>query len=277
MSVDAGPEAGHLDVPGGRLYYEVEGGGSPLVLIHAGVAHLRMWDEQVAAFAPTHRVIRYDTRGFGKTTTEDVPYSNRADLRALLEHLGVERTAVLGISRGGSIALDFTLESPEMVTALVLVAAGLSGFELTDDPLAETWAEMERLYEAGDREALVEMELRLWTDGPGQSRDRVSAELRRRMEEMGRENYAAAQPDGQPQALQPPTVGRLDEIRVPTLVMVGDLDVPEVIGSCDRIAEGIKGARRIVFPGVAHMVNLERPREFNTAVLDFLAKAGAPV
>lgn len=276
MSIDRGRAAGYVEVPGGRLYYEVEGAGPPLVLIHAGVAHLRMWDDQVAAFAPAHRVIRYDTRGFGKTTTEDVAYSNRADLRALLEHLGVQRTAVLGISRGGSIALDFTLEFPESVSALVLVAAGLGGFELADDPLAETWAEMERLYEAGDREALVEMELRLWTDGPGQPPDRVDPEMRRRMEQMGRENYAAAQPDGQPQALQPPAVGRLDEIRVPTLVMVGDLDVPDVIAACERIAEVTHGARKIVYPGVAHMVNLERPKEFNTAVLDFLAEAGVP-
>jgi pimeloyl-ACP methyl ester carboxylesterase len=89
---------------------------------------------------------------------------------------------------------------------------------------------------------------------------------------MGRENYAAAQPDGKPEVLEPPAAGRLQEIRVPTLVMVGDLDVSSSIPTANRIAEGIAGARLIVFPGVAHMVNLERPAEFNRAVLDFLAE-----
>ncbi|MDP8904766.1 MAG: hypothetical protein M3N29_05535 [Chloroflexota bacterium] len=88
-------ESGYVAVPGGRLYYEVDGDGPALTLVHAGVAHLRMWDEQVAAWREQYRVIRYDTRGFGRTTTEDVPYSNRDDLRGLLEHLGVERTHLL--------------------------------------------------------------------------------------------------------------------------------------------------------------------------------------
>ena len=74
------------------------------MLIHAGVAHLRMWDEQVAAWRDRHRVIRYDTRGCGRTIAEDMPYSNRDDLRAVLDHLGVERTHVLGLSRGAMIA-----------------------------------------------------------------------------------------------------------------------------------------------------------------------------
>jgi pimeloyl-ACP methyl ester carboxylesterase len=73
-----------LDVPGGRLYYEVEGAGHALTLLHAALAHLRMWDAQVRAFAERYRVIRYDCRGYGRTSTEDVAFSNRDDLRALL-------------------------------------------------------------------------------------------------------------------------------------------------------------------------------------------------
>ena len=121
-------------MPAGRLAYEVEGEGHPLTLIHAGLAHLRMWDEQVPAFAERYRVIRYDTRGFGRTTTDDVEFSNRDDLRALLDHLGVERTHLLGLSRGAQIALDFTLESPERVSSLVWVAGGVGGFGGPEPP-----------------------------------------------------------------------------------------------------------------------------------------------
>src|SRR5688500_18397204 len=98
-------DSGFLDVPGGRPYYEVDGEGHPLTLVHAGIANLRMWDDQVPAFAERYRVIRYDTRGFGRTETEDVSFSNRADLAALLDHLEAPSTYLVGASRSGQIAL----------------------------------------------------------------------------------------------------------------------------------------------------------------------------
>ena len=274
MSVSTGAETGYLDVDGGRLYFEVEGRGDPLLLIHAGVANLRMRDEQVPIFAEQHRVIRYDTRGFGRTTTEDVPYSNRRDIRQLLDHLGVERAAVLGISRGGSIATDFTLEFPERVWGLILVAAGLGGLKTDPAPeMAALWDEEERLYERKEWEKLVDLEVGLWGDGPGQPEGRMAAGPRQRLREMGLQNYRAEQPEGAPQVLDPPAAGRLGEIRVPTLVMWGDLDEPGVLAAGERLSSEIAGARRHVFQGVAHMVNMERPQEFNQLVLEFLAEA----
>lgn len=153
-----GIESGYVDVAGGRLYYEVEGEGPPITLIHAGVAHLRMWDEQVAAWRDGHRVIRYDCRGFGRTVVDDVPYSNRDDLRAVLDHLDVESTHLLGISRGSIIATDFMLERPERVRSLTWVAGGLRGFDVDDPRLTDIWPEMERLEEARDWERLVDLE-----------------------------------------------------------------------------------------------------------------------
>lgn len=102
-----------ISVPGGRLWLSVDGpmDGIPLTLIHAGVATSEMYEGHVPAFvAAGLRVIRYDTRGFGRTETENVPFSNREDLAAVLDHLGIESTHLVGISRGGTIALDFTLE-----------------------------------------------------------------------------------------------------------------------------------------------------------------------
>ncbi|MBA3795621.1 MAG: alpha/beta fold hydrolase, partial [Chloroflexi bacterium] len=249
---------------------ELEGKGEALTLIHAGVAHMRMWDEQAPALAEHYRVIRYDTRGFGKTRSEDVEFSNRADLRALLDHLGVERTHLLGISRGGGIALDFTLEVPERVSSLVLVASTPGGFEHEDAELDAMWTEMERLYEEKDWETLVEMETALWTDGPGQPTGRVVAGVRRRMVEWNLWNYRAQPGEGKPQPLDPPAVGRLAEVSVPTLVIWGDLDESGVLAGSQALVEGIPGARSHVFEGVAHMVNLERPEEFTEHVLSFL-------
>lgn len=268
-------ESGFIEVPGGRLYYEAEGDGSPVTLIHAGVAHLRMWDAQVEAWRDRHRVIRYDTRGFGRTVAEDVPYSNRDDLRAVLDALGVEKTHLLGLSRGAMIALDFIVESPERVRSLVWVAGGIRGFDVDDPRLTETRDELERLEEARDWERLVELETQVWTDGPGQPPDRVEPELRRQMIAWNMENYLADQQANQAIPPELPAAERLHEIDVPVLAMWGTLDELRVLRSGEKLAGEVRGARSHAFEGVAHMVNLERPEEFNRLVGGFLADVEA--
>ena len=273
MSETRAAETGFVEVEGGRLYYEVAGSGQPLVLVHAGVADCRMWDEQVNAFAQTYRVIRYDTRCFGKTTSQDVSFSNRQDIVDLLRHLGIERTAILGNSRGGQIAIDFTLEHPEMVTALIPVAAGVSGYEApATDAEKQLFAEYERLEAAKDYDALTEFEVCVWADGPGQPAGRAAAPVRERLREMIANNYRLHHEQTQPRVLEPPAVGRLSEIQVPTLVIWGDLDFTEVGATAKLLTEHINGAQQVVFPGVAHMVSMEQPERFNTVVLDFLGK-----
>ena len=269
-------ESGFVEVPGGRLYYEAEGEGPAVTLIHAGVAHLRMWDEQVAAWRDGYRVIRYDTRGFGSSVVEDVPYSNRADVRAVLDHLGVQRTHLVGLSRGAMIALDTTVESPERVKSLTWVAGGIRGFEAEDDPrLVALWPEMERLEEAKDWEPLVELETQVWTDGPGQSPDRVDPALRRQMLEWNLENYRADQQANQPIPVDVPAAELLAEIDVPVQAIWGTLDEAPVLQSGEKLAAEVRRARSHVFEGVAHMVNLERPAEFNQMVRNFLDEVEA--
>lgn len=269
------PDYGFIEVPGGRLYHEADGDGPVLVLIHAGVAHLRMWDAQVAHWKDEFRVIRYDTRGFGRTETTDVPYSNVDDLRLLLDELGVYKAHVVGLSRGATIALDFVVAHPDRVCSLVWVAGAVRGLELGDDPrLVETWKEMERLEAARDWSALVELETQVWTDGPGQPADRVDPHIRREMVGWNMQNYLAEQPADKVIAA-PPALEHLGDIKVPTLVMWGTLDETTVGEAGERLAAAVPGAQKHVFEDVAHMVNLERPAEFNEVVLEFLRKAEA--
>lgn len=269
-------ESGFVEFPGTKIHYEVEGHGPALTLIHAGVAHLRMWDAQVAAWRERFRIVRYDERGFGRTITEDIPYSNAEDLRHVLDHVGVEKTHLLGTSRGGSIAMDFTLQNPDRVKSLILVAAGLNGYEVEDDPrLVAVWPEMERLEEAHEWDALVELETQIWTDGPGQPRDRVDPAIRRQMIEWNLENYRAEQVANKVQRPDVPAAQRLDEIKVPTLLVWGTLDESAVAKSNEKMAGDIAGARTHVFDDVAHMVSLERAAEFNGLILDFLESVEA--
>jgi pimeloyl-ACP methyl ester carboxylesterase len=270
-------ETGFVEFPGSRIYYEVDGDGPALTLLHACVAHLRMWDAQVDAFKDRYTVVRTDRRGFGRSTTApDVPYSTTDDLRRVLDHLGIDRTHIVGNSCGGQTAIDFTLEFPERVSSLTHVAGGLGGFEAPDDPRAlELEKDMEALYEAKDYETLVELETQEWTDGPGPPSTRVDLDMRRKMVEWNLDNYRAEQENDLIQRLDPPAAGRLSEIAVPTLGVWGLLDVSNIDVTAQKVVAGIRGAKSVVYPDVAHMVSLEKPEEFNRLLADFLAEADA--
>jgi 3-oxoadipate enol-lactonase len=257
-----------LETNSARIAYDVAGSGEPVVLVHAGVANRSMWDDQVEALADAYRVIRHDTRGFGQTETEAVPFSNRADIADLLDHLGERSAHLVGLSRGGQIALDFTIEYPERVRSLTVVAGGVGGYESPAELPMETWEAVEAMEEARDWEALSDWETAFWADGPGQSPDRVP-EVRRRVHDWVLANYRAERVEGEPQPLDPPAETRLAGLRAPLLVMLGTLDDPGTVDSMRHLAASVSGAQLEEFES-AHMVNLEHPPRFNRLLRAFL-------
>lgn len=280
MSAPTNVETGYAEINGARLYYEVAGAGQPLALLHAGIADSRMWDDQFAVFAERYKVIRYDYRGFGKSSVPPGPYVFRDDLLGLLRHLGIARASLIGVSMGGGLAVDFTLEHPEMVTALIPVCAGVSGFEPNPADIAPEelayWEQLEAADKAGDAERLNELEVHLWVDGLRRAPEQVNPAARARVREMNGANIARAaeQEQAQSQPLQPPAVGRLGEIHAPTLVIVGAEDNGMVHAAANRLSTEIPGARKVIMRDTAHVPNMEKPEEFNRIVLDFLAGLG---
>lgn len=270
-------QTGKLEVNGAKLYYEVRGEGHPLVLAHAGIADSRMWDDQMDAFSQRYQVIRYDFRGCGQSEIPPEPYSLNEDLYGLLRALGVSRAHLIGVSMSGAMVVDFTLTHPEMVTALIPVASGLSGFglELSDLPPEEAALEeeAEAAAEAGDFARANDLEVHIWVDGPRRTPDQVNPTVRERVREMNGLIYSRweEQKRATHRRMEPPAAGRLAEIHAPTLVIVGDQDLTEVQLTTDALAAGIPGARKAVIPNAAHVPNMERPDEFNRIVLDFLA------
>jgi 3-oxoadipate enol-lactonase len=261
----------YLSVNGARLYFEVAGTGHPLVLIHAGIADCRMWDEQFAMFAQRYRVIRYDTRGFGKSKMEDVEFSNRQDLSDLLEHLGAEEAYLLGASRAGGIAIDFTLEHSEKVAGLILVGSALGGLDHHYmEHEKRMFDEMEQAWKQKDFARLAALELRVWVDGPGQPETRVEPLLRERVRGMILNTYNTHTMEGKPQRLDPPAARRLAQISAPTLIIIGDLDESGVLAAGELLKRGIPAARKVVMAGTAHLPSMERPAEFNQIVQDFI-------
>jgi 3-oxoadipate enol-lactonase len=266
-----------LAVDGRTLEYEVVGDGPAVVLIHSGIADSSLWDFQVEALRDRYRVLRYDVAGYGRSALPSGRFSHLGDLSALLEHVGVERAAVVGNSGGGRIALEYALASPDTVEKLVLVAPGLAGHEWSED-LRRVFDEETEAYEAADFERAAESQLRIWVDGPARSPDDVDPALRERARRMilrSYELYADAERNGEPSVewLDPPANERLGEIGIPTLVVVGELEVSDMFAIAERLEAGIPGARKVIVPGTAHLLPLERPDELNRLLLDFLAAA----
>src|SRR6266700_7840364 len=156
-------KTGYLDVQGAPLSYEVAGQGPALLLLHAGIADHRMWDQQFAVFAQQYQTIRYDLRSFGKSQVPAGPFAHYEDPAALLHHLGVNKAHVIGASFGGKVALDFALAYPAMTDSLVLVAPNLGGYPPSEEIL-RFGKEEDALLERGDIEAATELNLRMWVD-----------------------------------------------------------------------------------------------------------------
>lgn len=258
------------------VWYDVHGEGPAVALVHAGVADSRMWEPQLPAFSAAHTVLRVDLPGFGHSPFEGTQVSNRSSVRDALDRAGIDRAAIVGVSLGGATALELALESPERVTALVLVGTGLAGHEWSEEVESFGAAEEEALAR-GDLDAAITANLQMWLAGPRRSLDAIDPSLRGRVAEMQRDAFVLQKghDDVRVVRLDPPPSQRLGEIRIPTLIVTGDEDATDIHAIADKIGAGIPGAERATIADAAHLPNLERPEEFNRIVLDFLAEHGA--
>jgi pimeloyl-ACP methyl ester carboxylesterase len=258
-----------IEAEGGHLFLEVGGAGPGVVLIHPGLWDSRTWDDQWESFAARHRVARYDVRGYGRSSRPTgKPYSHVRDLAAVMDAAGLERGALVGCSMGGAIALNAALAMPDRVTALVLAASGLDGFEGSDEEERE-WEErfgpIEALVEAGELEQAQDIRLRTWAplgtdDGAGR---RIRAIAMDNLHELTMDESAA-------EDLHPTAIDRLHEIACPTLVLPADHDPPHMRRVAGILGDRIPQARIEHIPNVDHVLNMRAPEAFNHIVLGFL-------
>jgi 3-oxoadipate enol-lactonase len=233
------------------------------VLLHAGVADSRMYQQQVETLAPARAL---DLPGFGQTPISPGTPDDRTFVR---DNLPDGPATLIGTSLGGRLALELALESPEHVAALVLVGAGLADHDWSDEVRA-FGAEEDAALERGDLDAAVEANVKLWLA------DDADPEVRALVADMQRNAFQLQQGhDIAPiPPLDPPASKRLGEISVPTLVVTGSEDVRDIHEIADQLLAGIPNAERATIDGSGHLPSLERPDDFDRVVLAFLRQHG---
>jgi pimeloyl-ACP methyl ester carboxylesterase len=259
-------KTGDLEVPDGKLYYEVAGEGDWLVLVHDGNLHSVTWDEQFPVFSKSYKVVRYDRRGYGRSAYPEKPYSNIDDLAEVFRQLNIPKATLMGMSAGGGLVIDFTLEHPDRVTGLVLVGAVVSGMGYTDhfrtrggnlDPAIVSDP-------AKFADYMCHRDPYTFYEGNPEARKRGYEYLRASLQNYRMEKF------GLLQGPKRPALPNLKEIKVPALIVVGEYDIPDCHAHAGAMEAGISGSKRVIINKAGHIVPLEQPAVFNEIALTFL-------
>jgi 3-oxoadipate enol-lactonase len=244
VPVDGGDVWAEDTAPGG----EAGNPGEAVVLLHPGWGDSRIWDLALARLPRHHRVVRYDTRGYGSSPPPTAPFTQLGDLTAVLDQLGVVRAVMVGHSGGASSAISLALEHPGRVSALILVAPGVQDYPWPhDDPYGE---EFEAAFTAGDSEALASLGLRTWAAASAD--EAATAQIRAAV--------GAFLLQGDFERPNPPAFARLSGLQVPAVVAVGDREYPMVADCARVIADRIPGCSLLTVPGADHMLPLRAPQ-----------------
>lgn len=255
------------------INYTITGTGTPMIFCHAGFVDSGMWQAQIDHFAKDYQVICYDMQGFGQSSPATAPISRRHELKNLMDELEISEAILVGCSLSGATILDFALDYPEQVKALVVVSAIPNGFDLQGEPPRYMF-EMFGALQSGDLETASELQMRIWFDGMFREPTDVDVNLRKAVKAM---NQIALDKHGitignspAPNPLEPPAINRLADITQPTLLIAGKLDHPEVLRAQTVMQEAMPDATTHIISATAHLPNMEQSSEFNQVVTDFL-------
>lgn len=258
-------ESREVAVEGGSVFCEVVGTGSPLVLSHDGLLHRETWDAQFTSLSDAHRVVRWDRRGYGSSAGPTAEYSSVDDLVCVVESVADGSAVLVGCSYGALISLHCALDRSDLVSGLVLVGPIVSGLDLSEHLFSRggLWSSN---YAAPDAQIAYWSEVDRWFVAP----ENTSA--RQRVADLLAANPHNLEPNlSLERSPQPAALPRLGQIAVPTLIIVGEHDIPDVHAHAGALQAGLRGAHRLVLTGSGHIPQFEVPDAFNYAVREFLA------
>ena len=260
---------GFAPVTDGSLYYQVAGSGDTVVLIHGNAGDHRHWNNQFEYLASRFRVIRYDVRGYGKSSVPIIgaPYSDSADLAALLDYLDIGDAHIVGWSMGSGVAFDFATAFPERAKSLVSVGPWVNGYasEAVDALIVQMGAVADAVAEGGalaGSNAFTDLVL-------GESIFKESAD--EFMRKVGSEYswWAFANPS-QAIPMEPSPASQLSNLAMPVLVITAEYDLPACREIGDLINSTVPNARQVVLQNTGHLMHIERPDAFNAELQAFL-------
>ena len=257
------------------IEYETAGSGEPVVFLHGGMLDRHSWDAEFQLVRATHRAVRFDARGHGDSDPIDGDYAAHADLTTLLDHLGLDRVAAVGLSLGARTLVDAALLHPHRFTALMLVSPGYSGMEMFTDPFVLAQIEaMDRAAAAHDTDGYVEAFLRMWVDGPHRSPTGVDPAVRAACAGAARKVIAKPRRSGRP--IEVGAADRLGELTMPVEVVLGDLDSADIVAAGERIAAAAPRGRIHRIASAGHSLNLDQPDAFAAVLAAFLSGRTVP-
>lgn len=258
--------SGFAKVNGTSLYYEMTGEGEVLVLLHSGFTDLRLWDNQYNFLGKYFKVIRYDIRGFGKSDRPSEPFSHFEDLQALFEYLGIKKAHLLGVSMGGSIAIDFTLQYPELVKSLILSGSSLNGYNPTVDEASKQRSlagiSIAKRDENFNQSVEFMLDNPMWRQSNPKARQHLKSMFMDTSLEWALEDIE--------KTVNPPASERLSEITKRTLLIIGSEDCQPIKEIARVLESDITMVQKVEINGTGHLPNLDKPDKFNKIVLEFL-------
>lgn len=267
MSIEK-TDSGKVIVPNGELYFDKLGKGKPLILVHAGFSDRRDWMHQISDFGKEYNTIAYDQRGSGNSSVIKTGFSPADDLKAIMDYLKIEKTSLVGHSIGGTIALDFALQHPEKVSALILVASGLNGYSWSKEYMEL----MNAIWSVPQPEEMTKQFLSAPFYAVSMSEPTIKSDI----ETITKENFQ--------KVLKwetfdirdvhwyfPDSISKLKELKVPTLVIYGDKDSEDIKQIAQLFNKSIRNVKITQIKNTDHLLNFEKPNELNKLVLDFLS------
>lgn len=260
----------YLDLGDGHLYYKVTGRGKPLILLHGNFNDHQIWNEQVEQLTESYQVIRYDLRGYGRSSTPTVSFSNVDDLKALIDFLKLDQVTLVGSSLGGGVAIDFTLTYPHLIHRLILACPSINGHRL---PLRMTWQGIKNFYitQHKGKERAIEafIDNPFWQYYfPASAKEEAVTKVLQNVRNVN--NFCRFSPNLS-KAARSSAIGRLDEITAPTLIIISDQDHPYNLQSAQLLHAKLRHSTKMIMQNCRHLPFVENPSEFNKAVLNFLA------
>lgn len=249
-----------VNVNGSRLFYQECGKGPrALLLLHDGVVNSAIWDDVWPTLCKQFHVIRYDRRGYGRSTATTKPYFEADDVAAVLQDRKVTQVALVGSSHGGNVAMSFALRYPAQVSDLILVGPEAEGF-----PYSEHFVMAQVAFQgAKDPTEIRAQNTYFIATGNDAARDHLRKLLKASPQDHTHDDMPLP---------EKPVFPSVKDLRMPTLIVTGSADIADNQAVSGALVMAIPGAARVVVPDTGHLLYLEKPEVFASLVITFLER-----